>query len=70
MLLVRQLLSYLVSRTINEITTSDADKAIVDNKSKVTEDQIKTFLNICWTKYVKAKIEPGRGICVSLGGTC
>lgn len=38
---------------------SDADKAIVDNKSKVTEDQLKTFLNICWTKYVKAKIEPG-----------
>ncbi|KAI0786519.1 beta and beta-prime subunits of DNA dependent RNA-polymerase [Abortiporus biennis] len=38
---------------------SDADKAIVDNKSKVTEDQLKTFLDICWTKYVKAKIEPG-----------
>ncbi|GJE83969.1 beta and beta-prime subunits of DNA dependent RNA-polymerase [Phanerochaete sordida] len=38
---------------------SAADKAIVDNKSKVTEDQIRTFLDICWTKYVKAKIEPG-----------
>jgi hypothetical protein len=37
----------------------DADKAIVDNKSKVTEDQLRTFLDICWTKYVKAKIEPG-----------
>lgn len=36
-----------------------ADKAIVDNKAKVTEDQLRTFLNICWTKYVKAKIEPG-----------
>ena len=36
-----------------------ADKAIVDNKSKVTEDQLRTFLDICWTKYVKAKIEPG-----------
>ncbi|KAI0056684.1 beta and beta-prime subunits of DNA dependent RNA-polymerase [Artomyces pyxidatus] len=38
---------------------SDADKAIVDNKAKVTEDQLLAFLNICWTKYVKAKIEPG-----------
>jgi len=38
---------------------SDADKAIVDNKAKVTEEQLVTFLNICWTKYVKAKIEPG-----------
>lgn len=36
-----------------------ADKAIVDNKAKVTEDQLRTFLDICWTKYVKAKIEPG-----------
>ncbi|ETW84605.1 hypothetical protein HETIRDRAFT_473329 [Heterobasidion irregulare TC 32-1] len=38
---------------------SAADKAIVDNKAKVTEDQLLAFLNICWTKYVKAKIEPG-----------
>ncbi|KZT20622.1 beta and beta-prime subunits of DNA dependent RNA-polymerase [Neolentinus lepideus HHB14362 ss-1] len=38
---------------------SAADKAIVDNKAKVTEDQIKTFMNLCWVKYVKAKIEPG-----------
>ena len=38
---------------------SDSDKAIVDNKAKVTEEQLVTFLNICWTKYVKAKIEPG-----------
>jgi DNA-directed RNA polymerase III subunit RPC1 len=37
----------------------EADKAIVDNKAKVTEDQLSVFLNICWTKYVKAKIEPG-----------
>lgn len=27
---------------------------------KVTEDQLCTFLDICWTKYVKAKIEPGK----------
>ncbi|KAI0268359.1 beta and beta-prime subunits of DNA dependent RNA-polymerase [Gloeopeniophorella convolvens] len=38
---------------------SDADKAIVDNKAKVTKDQLLAFLEICWTKYVKAKIEPG-----------
>ena len=38
----------------------EADKAIVDNKAKATEDQLSVFLNICWTKYVKAKIEPGK----------
>ena len=27
---------------------------------KVTYDQLSSFLDICWTKYVKAKIEPGR----------
>jgi hypothetical protein len=36
-----------------------AEKAIVDNKSKVTEEQLKTFLELCWVKYVKARIEPG-----------
>ncbi|KAH9928960.1 beta and beta-prime subunits of DNA dependent RNA-polymerase [Fomitopsis serialis] len=38
---------------------SEADKAVVDNKLKVTEDQLRAFLEVCWTKYVKAKIEPG-----------
>ena len=38
---------------------SESDKAIVDNKAKVTENQLLVFLSICWTKYVKAKIEPG-----------
>ena len=33
--------------------------AAVDNKSKVTEEQVRTFLAICWEKYVKAKMEPG-----------
>lgn len=32
---------------------------MVDNKSKVTEAQIRTFLELCWVKYVKARIEPG-----------
>ena len=36
-----------------------ADKVAADNKVKVTEEQLKVFLDICWTKYVKAKIEPG-----------
>lgn len=39
-----------------------ADVAIVNNKSKVTESQLKTFLALCWVKYVKARIEPGLGI--------
>ena len=38
---------------------SVADRTVVDNTSKVTEEQLKMFLDICWTKYVKAKIEPG-----------
>lgn len=38
---------------------SDADVAAVENKSKVTKEQVEAFLEICWTKYVKAKIEPG-----------
>ena len=38
---------------------ADADKAVVDNKAKVTEAQLRTFLQIAWTKYVKARIEPG-----------
>ncbi|KAF8876261.1 hypothetical protein BD779DRAFT_1560988 [Infundibulicybe gibba] len=38
---------------------SVSEKAVVDNKSKVTEKQLKTFLSICWVKYVKARIEPG-----------
>ncbi|KAL4255325.1 DNA-directed RNA polymerase subunit [Pleurotus pulmonarius] len=38
---------------------SESEKAIVDNKSKVTESQLLAFLNICWVKYAKARIEPG-----------
>ncbi|KAH9935894.1 beta and beta-prime subunits of DNA dependent RNA-polymerase [Epithele typhae] len=38
---------------------SRANVVAVDNIIKVTEDQLKMFLDICWTKYVKAKIEPG-----------
>jgi len=38
---------------------SDADKAVVSNKTKLTERQLHKFLDLCWTKYVKARIEPG-----------
>lgn len=37
-----------------------ASKAIVDNKAKVTESQLQHFLALCWKKYVKARIEPGK----------
>ena len=53
---------YLLSTTLSLLRLPyhlESDKAIVDNKAKVTEDQLLVFLNICWTKYVKAKIEPG-----------
>jgi hypothetical protein len=36
-----------------------AQIAIVNNKTKVTTEQIQAFLQFCWTKYVKAKVEPG-----------
>ncbi|KAF8516682.1 hypothetical protein JB92DRAFT_2909925 [Gautieria morchelliformis] len=38
---------------------SDAELKAVENASKVTVDQLQQFLQICWVKYVKAKIEPG-----------
>ncbi|KDR83341.1 hypothetical protein GALMADRAFT_235418 [Galerina marginata CBS 339.88] len=38
---------------------SDADRAAVENSSKVTEAQLRHFLDLCWVKYVKARIEPG-----------
>jgi hypothetical protein len=46
-------------RTVKLPCRLELDKAIVDNKAKVTEDQLLVFINTCWTKYVKAKIEPG-----------
>ena len=38
---------------------SQADVAAVDNKAKVTKEQLRTFLEICWIRYVKSRIEPG-----------
>ncbi|POY73995.1 putative DNA-directed RNA polymerase [Rhodotorula taiwanensis] len=36
--------------------------AVVNNKTKVTRKQIDEFLQLCWTKYVKAKVEPGTAV--------
>jgi len=47
----------------------DADKAIVDNTSKVTEYQLRNFLHLCWVKYVKARIEPGEAKALPLIST-
>ena len=38
---------------------SDAQVKIVDNQLKVTKSQLLTFLELCRTKYLRAKIEPG-----------
>lgn len=37
-----------------------ADKVLIDNSSKVSERQLRNFLDLCWVKYVKARIEPGK----------
>ena len=37
-------------------------RAIVNNKTKVTKAQIVEFLNLCWTKYSRAKVEPGMSL--------
>ena len=47
-----------IFKYIIPIVHAAADKAIVNNTSKVTEVQLRTFLELCWVKYVKARIEP------------
>jgi DNA-directed RNA polymerase III subunit RPC1 len=46
-------------RSIMNLVFVAADKALIDNTSKVTECQLRSFLDLCWVKYVKARIEPG-----------
>ncbi|KAI8459810.1 DNA-directed RNA polymerase III subunit C1 [Phakopsora pachyrhizi] len=41
---------------------SDASKKIISNKTQVTRKQIEGFLDLCWIKYVKAKVEPGTAV--------
>lgn len=40
----------------------EAQQAIVHNKASVTEAALRTFLDLCWTKYMRAKIEPGSAV--------
>ncbi|ORY91742.1 hypothetical protein BCR35DRAFT_299051 [Leucosporidium creatinivorum] len=43
-------------------TATPEQLAVVNNKTKVSEAQIRQFLQLCWTKFVKAKIEPGTAV--------
>lgn len=52
-------LNALPARASRVGTASFAQIAVVNNKTKVTDSQIRAFLQLCWTKYVKAKVEPG-----------
>lgn len=42
-----------------ELTQSAAVQQVIDNANKVTEDQIRTFLEICRIRYLRSVIEPG-----------
>jgi DNA-directed RNA polymerase III subunit RPC1 len=46
---------------IDEDVTDDV-RAIVNNKFTITERQLRGFLNVCLSKYMKAKIEPGTAV--------
>ena len=48
-----------ISFLVSDVCVAEAHKAIVRNMSKVTESQLQNFINLCWVKYVKARIEPG-----------
>lgn len=39
-----------------------AQVAAVDNKTKVKKSAISTFMTLCYTKYLRAKIEPGSAV--------
>lgn len=43
----------------------DAVQKVLENANKVTKEQIITFLEICRSRYLRAKIEPGESICSS-----
>lgn len=45
--------------TLLRLASAEHQLAIVNNKTKVTRKQIDEFLQLCWTKYVKSKVEPG-----------
>ncbi|PKY40391.1 beta and beta-prime subunits of DNA dependent RNA-polymerase [Rhizophagus irregularis] len=41
---------------------SNPVKAVVNHKLKITEKQLRRFLDTCWTKFMRAKIEPGTAV--------
>ena len=36
--------------------------AVVDNKTKINEAAIREFMQLCWVKYMRAKVEPGTAV--------
>lgn len=40
----------------------DDVRSIVNNRFTITERQLRGFLNVCLSKYMKAKIEPGTAV--------
>ena len=40
----------------------ESEKVLMSNKAEITAGQVQKFLEICWVKYVKARIEPGLSI--------
>lgn len=55
-----------------ELTRSAAVQQVLDNANKVTENQLRTFLDICRIRYLRSKIEPGKKGLVASGkqGRC
>ncbi|KDN52100.1 beta and beta-prime subunits of DNA dependent RNA-polymerase [Tilletiaria anomala UBC 951] len=37
-------------------------RVVVDNKTKIKEVSVKEFLDLCWVKYMRAKVEPGTAV--------
>lgn len=50
---------YSINVLVANVFIAVAQQAIVNNKTKITYSQIQAFLQLCWKKFIKAKIEPG-----------
>lgn len=53
-------LSQYEKKEDTNLEISDVNLRAANNKIKVTEDQLVTFLQLCREKYLRAKIEPGK----------
>ena len=62
-------LSSILLSEADQASYAEDQRAIVNNKTKVTKAQIVEFLNLCWTKYSRAKVEPGQSLTHSLQDT-